>query len=404
VSIEAERRIADANAFQNLMFEQIPDLLFVKDSEFRIVQANQNFLGVYPEEMRDSVIGTTTLEHYNEEEKAAFLEQDRIAFDVGVAETEESIEFPDGERRVLFTKKIRFEDAQGEPFVLGIGRDITELVDVRRENENSLELFNNVFDTVTGAVVGLDADRRVLMINDAGRHILGGDMGAASFDWPQEILFLDPEDMQPLESSHDPISRAQLGQKVGGEVHLMTRSGASDTRYVRVSSALVQSQSSPLHTVIVLDDVSEAERNRQQIERQSRLDALGQLTGGIAHDFNNLLNTMQYALELIRRDNLSERGQRSASAALKSITRGAELTGRLLAFAKKQPARSTARSISDVLQELKALIGPAIEASIVVEFPQLDDEMMVYCDQGQLQNAIFWVCARLMLCRRILML
>ncbi len=387
-TIEAEQRLLVANAFQSLMFEHIPDLIFVKDAEFRIVEANQNFLNAYPEEIRDDVIGTTTIEQYNEEERDVFLEQDRIALTTGVAETEESVEFPDGERRVLFTKKVRFEDAQGDKFVLGIARDISELVEVRRQNEQSLELLSNVFDTVTGAVVGLDADKRVLMINDAGRHILGGITAEAPFDWPDAIEFLDPQDMAPLESSHDPIARAQIGQRIGGEVHLMTRAGADDTRYVRVTSALVQSQSSPLHTVIVLDDVSEAERNRQQIERQSRLDALGQLTGGIAHDFNNLLNTMQYALELIRRDELSERGERSANAALKSITRGAELTSRLLAFAKKQPARATARTMSEVLLELKALVDPAIEASITVEFPALDDDLMVFCDQGQLQNAV----------------
>ena len=49
--------------------------------------------------------------------------------------------------------------------------------------------------------------------------------------------------------------------------------------------------------VLAIDDVSEAEQNRQQIERTARLDALVQLTGGIAHDFNNLLATIQYAIQ-----------------------------------------------------------------------------------------------------------
>ena len=228
----------------------------------------------------------------------------------------------------------------------------------------------------------------MVLINNAGRHMLDEHEAEVPFDWPAEIGFLDPEDMHPLETSHDPIARALIGQEVGGEVHLMMRRPCEEACYVRVTSRMVEGQSSPLHSVIVLDDVSEAERNRQQIERQSRLDALGQLTGGIAHDFNNLLNTMQFAIDLIRRDSLSERGQRSATAALNSIKRGAELTSRLLAFAKKQPERASARSLSETFAELKELVDPSIEASVTVEFGAIEEELLAFCDQGQLQNAV----------------
>ncbi len=390
--VHASRNLGDSKAgvlsFLELILENIPDMVFVKDEEFRIVQANTNFLNVYPPGMRDSVIGTTTLEQYDEVERDIFLEQDRIAFAKGFTQTEESIDFPDGERRVLLTKKVRFEDENSKRFVLGIGQDITELVAVRTENEEARNLLENVFETVTGAIVGLNADREVLMINNAGRTMLADNQSAAPFPWPSEIVFLDPEDMHPLEASHDPIARALIGQKIGGEVHLMTSRSSSGNRYVRVSSAQVQSQSSPLKSVIVLDDVSESEKNRQQIERQSRLDALGQLTGGIAHDFNNLLNTLQFSVELMRRDNLSERGQRSAEAALGSIQRGSELTDRLLAFAKKQPTRSSARSVEEIFAETRNLVSPAIEASLNVSFRSDEDDVLVYCDHGQLQNAV----------------
>ena len=64
---EAERLLQVAHDFQSLMLSQTPDFVFVKDEEFRIVQANQSFLEIHPEEMREHVIGTTTLEQYDEE-------------------------------------------------------------------------------------------------------------------------------------------------------------------------------------------------------------------------------------------------------------------------------------------------------------------------------------------------
>ena len=233
-------------------------------------------------------------------------------------------------------------------------------------------------NTVTGAVFGLNADKQIITINHAGRKLLTGTKEELPFDWPEEIVFLDSTDMHPLEASQDPIERALSGSKIRSEVHLMTHHTEHEHRYVRVSSSRVKSSESPLHSVIVLDDVIDAERSRQSAERQARLDALGQLTGGIAHDFNNLLNTMQYALELIRRDDLSPRGQRSANAAIKSIHRGTELTNRLLAFAKKQPARSTARSVQEVVSELKELVLPVMEASVTVNFGPIDDLSLIH--------------------------
>ncbi|MFK8068470.1 MAG: CHASE domain-containing protein [Gammaproteobacteria bacterium] len=119
--------LEDVKSFQDLIMSNIPDLLFVKDEDFRIVQANPAFLEVYPEDKRDAVIGYTTLEEYDPEDAEEFLKHDTQALERGYSEVEESINFPDGKSRILFTKKVRFEDKRGNKFVLGLGRDITDI-------------------------------------------------------------------------------------------------------------------------------------------------------------------------------------------------------------------------------------------------------------------------------------
>ena len=68
---------------------------------------------------------------------------DRIAFREGYSETEESIIFPDGERRVILTKKIRFEE-NGEPYIVGIASDITDLKNAKTELESTNSKLNEV--------------------------------------------------------------------------------------------------------------------------------------------------------------------------------------------------------------------------------------------------------------------
>ncbi|MGH1438470.1 MAG: sensor histidine kinase [Cellvibrionaceae bacterium] len=125
--VKREREVNASLSFQSLIFESIPDLAFVKDEDFVIVQANQAFLNVYPESMRDSVIGTTSIEGFDPEEAEEFLKYDREAFKDGFSQTEETILFPDGHERTLITKKTRFQDVHGKRFILGLARDITDI-------------------------------------------------------------------------------------------------------------------------------------------------------------------------------------------------------------------------------------------------------------------------------------
>ncbi len=250
------------------------------------------------------------------------------------------------------------------------------------------EQLRAVLDTTINGIIGLDETGMVDVINPAARHMLGGKSEATPFKWPEEIKFLDGADLAPLDASADPVNRALAGQVLLGETHLMTRADLGENRYVRVSSALVDIPGSAIKCVIVLDDVSLLEKNRQQVERKGRLDALGQLTGGIAHDFNNLLATVLYAIQLTRTDELSPRSERVLDTAMSAINRGRELTGRLLAFAKRQPGLSSSRLLSETFNEFKALARPAIEANLEIEFIEPEPGLMVHCDHGQLDNAL----------------
>lgn len=123
---ESEKLLQQSNAFLRSIMDHNPNLVFVKDSEFRIVAANQAFLSLYPEDKRDKVIGYTTIEDYQADEAAAFLEQDKIAFERGRSVVKETITFPDGKQRILQTEKVRFEDDSGAAFIFGTATDITE--------------------------------------------------------------------------------------------------------------------------------------------------------------------------------------------------------------------------------------------------------------------------------------
>src|SRR5579862_8998969 len=102
------------------------------------------------------------------------------------------------------------------------------------------------------------------------------------------------------------------------------------------------------------------------------MEAVGQLTGGIAHDFNNLLMAVLSSLELVRKRLPQDpRILALIDNAVQGAERGAALTQRMLAFARRQDLKLGAvdvpmlvRGMTDLLQRS---LGPSIQ--IETRFP-----------------------------------
>ncbi|WP_147127065.1 hybrid sensor histidine kinase/response regulator [Shimia ponticola] len=273
--------------------------------------------------------------------------------------------------------------------LLGAHNDITAQKKEELAAATLSHELETIFNAATSGIVALTADGHVIRANDRARHFLGGISDPVPFAWPEGMKFLDAATLQPLDKRADPIQRALAGDTLQDETHVLRRAHArEDRRYVRVGSARPDLSDSSIHTVLVLDDISNEERNRQAFERKSRLDALGQLTGGIAHDFNNLLGSMVYAVDLARRAKTEDMLKKQLDRAMAAIDRGRSLNSRLLAFARKQPGRASVHQASSVFDEFESLIRPMLESQVEISFCLDEPGLSLYCDPNQLEMAL----------------
>lgn len=136
------RQLFEANEIYRLITEGNPDFIFAKDKDYKLVFANQAFMAIYPADKQDKIIGYTTLEEYDDAEAEAFLEQDKLALEVGFSETFEKIAFPDGNVRTLHTTKKRFFDYEKNMYLLGVSRDVTERETLIQQLEKSNKELN----------------------------------------------------------------------------------------------------------------------------------------------------------------------------------------------------------------------------------------------------------------------
>jgi PAS domain S-box-containing protein len=132
-----------------------------------------------------------------------------------------------------------------------------------------------------------------------------------------------------------------------------------------------------------LDDAREA------LFQTQKMDAIGKLTGGVAHDFNNLLAVIVGSLDLARQ-RLAAGGDisRYIDNALTAADRGATLTQRMLAFARRQELKLESVDCIALLGRMTDMLRTTLGANVAIEtrFPQTLSPARA--DAAQLELAI----------------
>ena len=110
------------------------------------------------------------------------------------------------------------------------------------------------------------------------------------------------------------------------------------------------------------------EKSQEQFFQAQKVEAIGKLTGGVAHDFNNILAAILGSLRIAQR-RIADGGDggRFIENAIKAADRGAMLTQRMLAFARKQELQlepvDLINSVREMAELLQRTLGPGVTIS-----------------------------------------
>jgi PAS domain S-box-containing protein len=145
----------------------------------------------------------------------------------------------------------------------------------------------------------------------------------------------------------------------------------------------------------IVRDVSERRRAQEALDRarealmmSQKMETIGQLTGGVAHDFNNLLAAVLGSLELLKKrlPSSDPKTQRLVDNAMQAALRGASLTQRMLAFARKQDLRPAVVDVRELVRGMTSLLkfepGIRVETLFPIDLPK------VKVDANQLELAV----------------
>jgi signal transduction histidine kinase len=131
------------------------------------------------------------------------------------------------------------------------------------------------------------------------------------------------------------------------------------------------------------------EQSREQFFQSQKMEAIGQLTGGVAHDFNNILAAISGSIEIARRRLAAGQDpSQFLDNAMQGAERGATLTQRLLAFARKQELELAPVDLVATVRETAELLGRTIGPNVTIETRFPIRLPVVMADRTQLELAI----------------
>jgi PAS domain S-box-containing protein len=255
-----------------------------------------------------------------------------------------------------------------------VGRDITEHKRAQQALQESATRLGAILDACPIPLALYDEHQRITFGNRAFIQTFGyqaEEIPTLAAWW--QHAYPDPHYRQSIAAAWQ--AEGERAQRTGTpflpmEVSLQCKDGSTKT--VLASTASL-SYASSREYLAVLYDITERKRAEEaqaklegQLQQSQKMESVGRLAGGVAHDFNNMLGVILGHTELA----LEEVGSfHPVYGDLKEIQkagrRSAELTNRLLAFARKQTVAPKVldlnHTVAGMLKMLQRLIGEDID-------------------------------------------
>ncbi|MEX2482312.1 MAG: response regulator [Gammaproteobacteria bacterium] len=282
--------------------------------------------------------------------------------------------------RKLEEKTIQLEEANR-----ALQRDIAQRQATEAALRASEERFRQIAENIAEVFWLTDPGKQQMIYVSPAYETIWGRPIAGVYDDPGSWLAtIHAEDRQR-------VTAAVASQAAGGyqETYRIVRPDGS-IRWIRDRAFPVHDADRTVYRIAgVADDITERQALEDQLRQSQRLESVGSLTGGVAHDFNNLLTVILGNAELLSEvlDQTSEEGA-LADMIVRAAQRGANLTQRLLAFARRQALDPQAVDVNELIGTLDGLLRRTLGEHVDIVLDCGADVWPAMIDPGQLETAL----------------
>lgn len=291
---------------------------------------------------------------------------------------------PIGQLIVLFRKPLQDTSLILATMRIFGSRAATEMG--RMEADARIREQASLLDETQEAILVRGLDHRVHYWNRGAERLYGW---SASEAMGRSVEALFYEDSTAFLGAFDTLLAKG---EWSGELAQRRKDGATIT--VEGHWTLVRDeQGQPRSILAINSDITARLELEGKLRQSQRLEVVGQLTGGVAHDFNNLLTVILGSSDLLAEELKGDpRLLRLAESCRAAAENGAELTKRLLAFARKQALRPRPLDINQLVAGMDGMLRRTLGEDIEVEYVRGAGLWAAVADPSLLENAVLNLC------------
>jgi len=279
-----------------------------------------------------------------------------------------------------------FDDAGLCTHFVAVERDITQRKQQEAELRQARERFELISKATNDVVWDWNITTDEIWRNDAITEVFGyalSELRPGSEPWTKRI---HPDD---LESVLQSVNKVIAGEDEHLQLEYRFIKSNGDYAHV-IDRGFVTRDADRKATRMVgsMLDITERIHLEERLRESLKLEAVGHLIGGVAHDFNNLLTVILGNSEMLAEVITDPQFRPMAEMAVSAAQRGAELTSRLLAFARRQPLDPKATDLNQLAESMRALIRRTLPENIELEFVPDNDLGITEIDASELDTAL----------------
>ena len=361
--------------------------MFICEPSGRLLAASESFLaltGYSDSDIRGLNLHNLIAEPFHQDIRKMQAEVNRIGHAESFAEL--ALLHKDSEQLWVALEGLRIERESQPARMLVIVHDLTQKqsqLDHLRTREAG---YSTLINASLNAAFLIDLHGTILVANEKGAARLGYT--------PAEIVGRNFEALLPEDVAQ---KREEMGIKavLDGKVVQFEDEDESSRLYEHQFYPVIDEDGQVNQLAIYSVDItdrraSEEERKRlqAQLQQAQKMEAIGTLAGGIAHDFNNLMMAIQGNVSLVLMNMPPTHAHYEPLKNIeKGIRKGADLTAKLLGYARKGKYEIKPVSLNILVKEISETFG-RMRKDITIESELADDLSGIMADKGQLEQVL----------------